>query len=206
MSSFEKTETEETVNCLLMKVYHPFQAEKRVFHAIPLFKKDRFKTDEVIKFGRDNGSCRYVLSDARVSRIQFALQLFRHPDSSELCFEIKNLSRRTKLLLNNMELDYLNKTELPRKCILRFGEFQILVEREDGESLDYFETCFELAQRSLLQEMLFVPLLQPIPENGVSQSEISLTLSSKTLTPIEVDENEEVDIKEEDANFNHLKS
>ncbi|XP_030048385.1 TRAF-interacting protein with FHA domain-containing protein A isoform X2 [Microcaecilia unicolor] len=190
MSSFEETETEETVHCLHMKIYHPFQAEKQVFRSIPLFKKDRYKTDEMVKFGRDNSSCKYVLLDNRVSRIQFALQLFRHRDSSELCFEIKNLSRRTKLLVDNMELDYLNKTELPYKCILRFGDYQILVEREGGESLDYFEICFELAARSLLQEMLYVPCLQPIPENGYVKPDTSLPWSSNTLTPIEVDESE----------------
>ncbi|XP_029452074.1 TRAF-interacting protein with FHA domain-containing protein A [Rhinatrema bivittatum] len=191
MTSLEITETEETVPCLHMKVYHPFQAEKQVFHSIPFFKKDRLKADEVVKFGRDNGSCRYILWDSRVSRIQFALQLFRPSNSSELCFEIKNLSRRARLFVDNMELDYLNKTELPPKCMLRFGDYQILAEREDGESLEYFEICFELAQVSVMQEMLFVPSLVPIPENGVVTSMHSPVSSQcSTLTPIEVDENE----------------
>ncbi|XP_069487078.1 TRAF-interacting protein with FHA domain-containing protein A-like [Ambystoma mexicanum] len=199
MATFDETETEEMLACIRMKVYHPHHNDKQVFRSISLFKRQKHKTDEVVSFGRDIKTCTYVLWDARASRVQFALQAFRQFNSSELSFEIKNMSRKTKLILDNMELSYLNKMELPSKCMLRFGDFQFLVEREAGESLEYFETYFELTPTSPLQEILIAPSLQPIPEQGITSPRLSLSPSpslnsswhfSRAETAEEVDENE----------------
>ncbi|XP_074849528.1 TRAF-interacting protein with FHA domain-containing protein A isoform X2 [Carettochelys insculpta] len=185
MTSFEDTETEETVTCLYITLYHPCQEEKQVFRSLKFNKREQLRADEVAKFGRDSNVCHYNLMDSRVSRVQFALQFFRRLNSSELGFEIKNMSKKTKLIVENVELDYLNKIDLPWKCIIRFGDYQLLMERRDGESVNYFETHFELAQASLLQER-HLPSLQPIPEYGISPS----LLHSQEVKPVEVDEND----------------
>lgn len=191
MASFEETETEEKLTCIRMKVYHPLHAEKQVFRSISFFRLKKHKTDEAITFGRDIKTCSYVLWDARASRVQFALQVFRYFNSSEISFEIKNMSRKTKLLVDNVELNYLNKMELPSKCMIRFGDFQFLVEQEPGDSVEYFETYFELTPTSPLQEVLITPSLQPIPESGIlTCGPMSSFHFSRAETAEEVDENE----------------
>ncbi|XP_067400768.1 TRAF-interacting protein with FHA domain-containing protein A [Emydura macquarii macquarii] len=184
MSSFEEADTEETKTCLYVALYHPCQEEKQVFRGLNIHKREQLRADEVAKFGRDCNMCHYNLMDSRVSRVQFTLQFFRQLNSSEPGFEIKNMSKKTKLIVDNVELDYLNKIDLPRKCIIRFGDYQFLMHRQDGESVDYFETCFELAQVSLLQERQ-MPLLQPIPECGISS-----LLYSQGVKPVEIDESD----------------
>uniref|UniRef100_A0A8C8RSS2 TRAF-interacting protein with FHA domain-containing protein A n=1 Tax=Pelusios castaneus TaxID=367368 RepID=A0A8C8RSS2_9SAUR len=183
MSSFEEAETEETITCLHVTLYHPCQEEKQVFQHLNFHRREKRRADEVAKFGRDRNICYYNLMDSRVSRVQFTLQFFRQLNSSEFGFEIKNMSKKTKLIVDNVELDYLNKIDLPRKCIIRFGDYQFLMLRQDGESVDYFETCLELAQASLLQER-HLPSLQPIPECGNS------SFYSQGVKPIEIDEND----------------
>uniref|UniRef100_A0A8D0HEL1 TRAF-interacting protein with FHA domain-containing protein A n=1 Tax=Sphenodon punctatus TaxID=8508 RepID=A0A8D0HEL1_SPHPU len=166
MSSFEEADTEETITCLQMMMYHPCQAEKQVFRGLKFYKRERFRVDELVKFGRDVSICHYNLMDSKVSRIQFTLHFFQHFTNLELCFEIKNMSKKTKLIVDNVELGYLNKMELPCKCIIRFGDYQILMMKERGQSVDNFETFFELSQVSLLQET-HVSSLVPIPEYGI---------------------------------------
>ncbi|NWV04189.1 TIFA protein, partial [Ptilonorhynchus violaceus] len=188
MTSFEEAETQETVTCLHLTFYHPCQEEKMMFRCLNFHKREQVRADEVAKFGRDSNICHYNLMDARVSRIQFSLQFYRRLHTSEYCFEIKNLSKKTKLTVNQTELDYLNKIDLPWKCIICFGDYQILAEVQEGESLDYFETHLHLAEAPILQERCLpcLPPLQPIPENGISSSFIL----SQGKSPIEIDENE----------------
>ncbi|XP_006271593.1 TRAF-interacting protein with FHA domain-containing protein A [Alligator mississippiensis] len=188
MASFEEAETEETVTCLHMMFYHPFQQEKQVFRHLNFYKREQLRADEVAKFGRDGNICHYILVDARVSRIQFSLQLFRKLSGSELCFEIKNTSKRTKLTVNNLELGYLNKIDLPLKCMVGFGDYQILMHVQEGESVDFFETFLELSQVSLLQEQ-YLPSLQPISEHGISPLFYSQAINP-VEKPVEMDENE----------------
>ncbi|XP_078533759.1 TRAF-interacting protein with FHA domain-containing protein A-like [Lissotriton helveticus] len=166
MATFEDAETEETMACITMKMYHPQNIEKQVFRAIPFLCKQKHKTEKSPTFGRNINTCSYALWDEHASRVQFLLQAFKHLDSSDISFEIKNMSRKTKLWVGNVELNYLNKMELPSKCMIRFGDFQFLVEQEPGDSVEYFEIYFELAPTSLLQEVLIAPSLQPIPEHG----------------------------------------
>lgn len=79
------------------------------------------------------------------------------------------MSRRTSLLVYSMELGYLNKVELPYRCMIHFGEYQLLVEKEDGESLEFFKTLFMMSPRPLLQEQ-GRPAGKPTPELCMSLS------------------------------------
>ncbi|NWX21113.1 TIFA protein, partial [Aegotheles bennettii] len=185
MTSLEEAETEETVTCLHMTFYHPCQEDKMMFRGLNFRKREQVRADEVAKFGRDSNVCRYKLMDTRVSRIQFSLQLYRKLNSTEYCFEIKNMSKKTKLTVGQTELGYLNKIDLPWKCTICFGDYQILAEIQEGESNDYFETHLHLADVPILQERC-LPSLQPIPENGISSS----SSPSQDKNPIELDENE----------------
>ncbi|XP_009318691.1 PREDICTED: TRAF-interacting protein with FHA domain-containing protein A [Pygoscelis adeliae] len=185
MSSFEEAETEETVTCLHMTFYHPCQDNKMMFRCLNFCKREQVRADEMAKFGRDSNVCRYNLMDTRVSRIQFSLQFYRKLNSSQFSFEIKNMSKKTKLIVDRTELGYLNKIDLPLKCIICFGDYQILAEVQEGESVDYFETHLHLAEVPILQERR-LPSLQPIPENGISSS----LFPSQGKSPIEIDENE----------------
>lgn len=188
MTSFEEAETEETVTCLHLTFYHPCQDEKMMFRCLNFCKREQVRADETAKFGRDSSVCRYNLMDTRVFRIQFSLQFFRKLHTSEYSFEIKNLSKKTKLTVNQTELGYLNKIDLPWKCIICFGDYQILAEIQEGESMDYFETHLHLAEAPILQEECLpcLPSLQPIPEKGISPS----FFLSQGKSPKEIDENE----------------
>ncbi|XP_064005847.1 TRAF-interacting protein with FHA domain-containing protein A [Pogoniulus pusillus] len=185
MISQEEAETEETVTCLHMTFYHPCQEDKMMFRCLNFCKREQVRADEMAKFGRDSNICHYNLLDTRVSRIQFSLQFYRKLHSSESCFEIKNMSKKTKLIVDKTELGYLNKIDLPWKCIICFGDYQILAEIQEGEAMDYFETHLHLAQVPILQERC-LPSPQPVPESGFSSS----SMSSQDKNPIEIDENE----------------
>ncbi|XP_059699596.1 TRAF-interacting protein with FHA domain-containing protein A isoform X2 [Haemorhous mexicanus] len=185
MSSFEEAETEETVTCLHLTFYHPGQAEKMMFRCLNFCQRQQLRADDTAKFGRDSSLCHYSLVDTRVSRIQFSLQFYRKLHTSEYAFEIKNLSKKTKLTVNQTELGYLNKIDLPWRCIICFGDYQILAEIQEGEAMDYFETHLHLAEAPILQERC-LPSLQPIPENGISPS----FPLSQGKSPTEIDENE----------------
>ncbi|NXO65451.1 TIFA protein, partial [Phainopepla nitens] len=185
MTSLEEAETEETVTCLHLTFYHPGQEERMMFRCLNFGKRERVRADDAAKFGRDSSVCRYNLVDARVSRVQFSLHFYRKLHASECGFEIKNLSKKTKLTVSQTELGYLNKIDLPCKCIICFGDYQILAEIQEGESMDYFETHLHLAEAPVLQERC-LPSLQPIPENAISPSFIL----SQGKSPTEIDENE----------------
>lgn len=184
MLSFEDADTEETVTCLQMTVYHPSQQQSGIFKSIRFCNKEKFPSIEVVRFGRNSNVCRYIFQDKQVSRVQFALQPFKQFNSSVLSFEIKNMSKKTSLMVDNQELGYLNKMDLPYKCMLRFGEYQLLLEKEDGESVESFETQFILSPRPLLQENNW-PTQSPIPEDGGYSS----YFTHRTF-PTEMDENE----------------
>ncbi|XP_045393447.1 TRAF-interacting protein with FHA domain-containing protein A [Lemur catta] len=184
MASFEDADTEETVTCLRMTVYHPGQLESGIFQSINFGSRQKLPSSAVVNFGRNSKACLYTFQDKQVSRVQFSLQLFKKFDSSVLSFEIKNMSKKTSLIVDNRELGYLNKLDLPYKCMVRFGEFQFLMEKEDGESLDYFETQLVFSSISLLQENNW-PSHTPIPEYGSYSS-----CSPQSSSPEEMDENE----------------
>ncbi|XP_006878230.1 PREDICTED: TRAF-interacting protein with FHA domain-containing protein A-like [Chrysochloris asiatica] len=184
MSSFEDADTEETVTCLQMTLYHPGQFQSGVFRSINFSNREKLPSSEVVKFGRNSNICHYTFQDKQVSRVQFSLQLFRDFNSSVLSFEIKNMSKKTSLIVDNKELGYLNKMTLPNKCMVRFSDYQFLIEKEEGESLECFEMQFIFSPRSLSQENIWEPK-KPIPENGNYSSH-----SIHGPYPIEIDENE----------------
>ncbi|XP_060103318.1 TRAF-interacting protein with FHA domain-containing protein A [Heteronotia binoei] len=172
----ENAETEETLTCLRMTLYHPDQGENQVYGDLSFSQCQRVRAHDVIIFGRDSNVCHFNLTDGRVSRIQFALQVFRLFNSTEFGFEIKNLSKKVNIIVNNVELSYLNKVDLPENSIVCFGDYEILMEKQRGRSEDYFEICFELASASLSLDRN-VSFHQSIPESGIS-------------APTEMDENE----------------
>ncbi|NWQ72977.1 TIFA protein, partial [Columbina picui] len=185
MISFEEADTEEKITCLHMTFYHPCQKDQMMFSCLNFCRPEQVRADEVAKFGRDSNVCHYNLMDTRVSRIQFSLQFYRKLNSSECCFEIKNMSKKTKLMVDQTELGYLNKIDLPWKCVILFGDYQILAETQEGASMDYFETYLHLSKVPILQERC-LPSLQPIPETGIS----SPSFPSQGKSPTEIDENE----------------
>ncbi|XP_078399000.1 TRAF-interacting protein with FHA domain-containing protein A [Cetorhinus maximus] len=182
---FENDDTEETVTCLNINVYHP---QAKVFKSLDYTEKQKYRAEEMIKFGRDSKICNFPLIDKRVSRLQFAIQAFRHSESSELCFEIKNTSLKTKLYINNEILDHLNKIELPRKCILRFGEYQFYLEKYDGEAREYFESFIKLSLVPFCQETNVETL--PNPEIGIWKIVDAPAPQCQFQTAVETDENE----------------
>ncbi|XP_062902444.1 TRAF-interacting protein with FHA domain-containing protein A [Mobula hypostoma] len=182
--SFETDETEETITCLHIRVYHP---QASVFRSLNFNEKQKHRGEESIKFGRDSKVCQFPLLDKRASRIQFVLQSFRHADSSELCFEIKNASLRTLLSVNGIALDHLNRIDLPNKCILRFGEFQFYLEKESGEDKEHFEVKFNLSLVPFCQEGTVETLSHPVTESGVLNVPVTLHQSQSA---VETDENE----------------
>ncbi|MBN3315469.1 TIFA protein, partial [Atractosteus spatula] len=121
MASFEDAETEETLTCLRIQVYHPHQSAKDVFRHLQFHRKLRYRAEGTVLFGRDAKACDVAFYDARVSRSQFALQAFRSFDRSELCFEIKHVSKRGSMAVNGLALQHLHKVELPEKA-LEVGE------------------------------------------------------------------------------------
>ncbi|XP_073428050.1 TRAF-interacting protein with FHA domain-containing protein A [Dendrobates tinctorius] len=178
--------TEQTLTCLHMKMYHPNQHDPRIFSAIDLCRRQEIKAEDVVLFGRDINSCKFKLLHSKVSRMQFGLQFFKPLNSSTTSFEIKNLSKKTKLNVDGLELDYLNKVELPPKCIIRFGDFQMLMENEAGESEDKFAIYCDVSRFSLVQEIGH-PVMMAIPENGPLNYQPSIP---STPPPVEVDEND----------------
>lgn len=184
MSGFEDADTEETLTCLRVTAYHPGQMQTGVFQSIRFHNKEKRPSCEVLRFGRNSNICQYIFQDKQVSRVQFSLQLFKKFDSSVLSFEIKNMSKKTSLIVDNKELGYLNKMDLPYKCMVRFGDYQFLIEKEEGESLEFFEVLFMMSPRSLLQEHNW-PAHPPVPE----YSSVSSCSTGSTF-PIEMDENE----------------
>ncbi|XP_054419748.1 TRAF-interacting protein with FHA domain-containing protein A [Pteronotus mesoamericanus] len=182
MSSFEDADTEETLTCLRVTAYHPGQMHTGVFQSIRFHSREKWPSCEAVKFGRNSNICHYIFQDKQVSRVQFSLQLFKKFGSSVLSFEIKNMSKKTSLIVDNKELGYLNKMDLPYKCMVRFGDYQFLIEKEDGESLELFEVLFTMSPRPLLQESSW-PAHTPVPEyTGFS------SCSTKSTSPVESDE------------------
>ncbi|XP_068137489.1 TRAF-interacting protein with FHA domain-containing protein A [Hyperolius riggenbachi] len=186
-------DTEQTLKCLHVKMYHPHNRhDKRIFSAFNLGRKEEVKAEEAAVFGRDVNVCRFKLLNSKASRLQFMFQYFKPLHSSSMAFEIKNLSKKTKLHVDGVELDYLNKVDLPDKCMINFGDFQMLLETEDGESEDLYAICCEVSQTPLVQD-INGPVMVGISETGqqYSQASTCLYLSvPSTPPPVEVDEND----------------
>ncbi|XP_051897740.1 TRAF-interacting protein with FHA domain-containing protein A [Pristis pectinata] len=181
--SFETTETEEMITSLHIKVYHP---QASVFKSLNFNEKQKYRAEESIKFGRDSRVCHFPLLDKRASRIQFEIQSFRHNDSSELCFEIKNISLKTRLNVNGAVLDHLNRIDLPKKCILQFSEFQFYLEKDDGEAREHFEIDLNLSLVPFCQEAIVETLSHPVAESGILNIPVT---QCQFQSAVETDEN-----------------
>uniref|UniRef100_A0A3P9BIQ7 TRAF-interacting protein with FHA domain-containing protein A n=1 Tax=Maylandia zebra TaxID=106582 RepID=A0A3P9BIQ7_9CICH len=130
--------------CLQIKLYHPQQSCKGFYGRLPLGARRRHTADDPLRLGRDTETCAYVLLDPRVSRKQLALYAYHIPQSSEMLFTIQNLSQRGRLSVNTSALGYLERMDLPYKALIRFGEYEILIIRESGETKANFEVEFEV--------------------------------------------------------------
>ncbi|XP_005397160.1 PREDICTED: TRAF-interacting protein with FHA domain-containing protein A isoform X2 [Chinchilla lanigera] len=119
MSNFEDADTEETVTCLQLTVYHPGHLQRGIFQSINFSKREKLPSSEVVKFGRNSTICHYIFQDKQASRVQFSLHPFRQFNSCILSFEIKNLSKKTILIVDSQELGYLNKMDLPYRPLLQ---------------------------------------------------------------------------------------
>ncbi|XP_077332869.1 TRAF-interacting protein with FHA domain-containing protein A isoform X1 [Lithobates pipiens] len=182
-------DTEQTLTCLHLKMYHPLlQHDPRIFSAIHLGRKEELRAEDPAIFGRD--VCKFKLLNTKVSRLQFEFNFFKPLHSSKMAFEIKNLSKRAKLYVDGLELSYLNKVDLPPKFMIRFGDFQILAETEEGESEEKYNICCEVSRYSLVQDVS-APMVG-ISETGVLNSPTSLhsTICCNSPPPVEVDEND----------------
>ncbi|XP_060682629.1 TRAF-interacting protein with FHA domain-containing protein A isoform X2 [Hemiscyllium ocellatum] len=161
-----------------------------VFTSLNYAGKQKYRVEEMVMFGRDSKVCHFPLMDKRASRMQFIIQAFRHSESSELCFEIKNTSLKSKLSVNNISLDHLNKIDLPRKCILRFGEYQFYLEKDDGEDREHFEIFIKLSLVPFCQEVSMETLTRPVPEIGALKFMDIPVPQYQFQTAVESDENE----------------
>lgn len=184
---FETATTEETITSLHISIYHPQAA---VFKSLNFNEKQKFRVDESIKFGRETKICYFPLVDRRASRIQFAIQAFRHSDSSELYFEVKNTSVRTPLSVNGIVLGHLNRIDLPRNCILQFGEYQFHLEKDNGEDREHFEILLTLSLVPFCQEPIVETLPLPVSESGISNDLNMPTAQCHFKSAVETDENE----------------
>ncbi|XP_064181636.1 TRAF-interacting protein with FHA domain-containing protein A isoform X1 [Anguilla rostrata] len=147
------SETEEYLTCLHVQLYHPKQADGRVYALMPLNRRQKHPAEEPLRLGRDEESCTFILADQRVSRKHLSIQAFRSPRCSELLFQVQNLSRRGFLSVNGARLEYLHWAELPGKALVRFGDHQLLVRREPGDGLGAFEVEFCVSPAPPCQEL-----------------------------------------------------
>lgn len=145
MNVSQTMETEEALlPCIHIRIYHPQQSHRGLYGLLPLGTRSTHAADDPLRLGRDNGACTFALVDARVSRKQLALHAYRTPHCADTLFTIQNLSQRSRLFVNSSALDYLERTDLPDKALVRFGEYEMLIERESGEAKASFEVEFEV--------------------------------------------------------------
>lgn len=145
VSQSQTIETEEDLlPCLHMRLYHPQQSHRNLYGLLPLDTRSRHAADDPLTLGRDGSTCTFAILDPRVSRKQLALHAYRTPHCADTLFTIQNLSRRGQLSVNSSALGFLEKTELPDKALVRFGHYELLIEREFGEAQASFEVGFEV--------------------------------------------------------------
>lgn len=187
MNVSQTVETEEDLlTCLHIKFYHPQQSCKGLYGLLPLGTRSKLSADDPLRLGRDAQTCTFALADLRVSRKQLAIHAFRTPQSPDMLFSIQNLSQRGRLSVNGSSLGYLERTDLPDKALIRFGEYEILIIRESGEAKASFEVEFEVLTVPPSRETCTcVPSMTPVMDTCAMNSfpgELS------ELGPLETDE------------------
>ncbi|KAK9524517.1 hypothetical protein VZT92_016906 [Zoarces viviparus] len=168
MNVSQTMETEEDLlTCLHIKLHHPQQSCKGLYGLLPLGTRSRHSADDPLRLGRDAQACTFALVDVRVSRKQLALHAYRTAQSPDMLFTIQNLSQRGRLSVNSSELGYLERTDLPDKALVRFGEYEMLIIRESGEAKGSFEVDFEvLAVPPSRETCTGEPSTIPVVETG----------------------------------------
>ncbi|XP_026208441.1 TRAF-interacting protein with FHA domain-containing protein A [Anabas testudineus] len=189
MNVSQTMETEEDfLTCLHIKFYHPQQSCRGLYGLLPLGKRSVHSADDPLKLGRDNQACTYSLADPRVSRKQLALQAYRKPGSQDMLFSIQNLSQRGRLSVNSSALGYLERTDLPDKALIRFGEYEMLIIRESGEAKVTFEVEFEVLTAPPSRETcMCVPSMTPVMDTGSGVMN-GFPTAVRALGPLETDE------------------
>ncbi|XP_051869669.1 TRAF-interacting protein with FHA domain-containing protein A-like [Pristis pectinata] len=142
MDSVSDSLTQENVPCLFISVCHPGEKEEDVFSFVKFNEPRTYEAHEIVTFGRKN-TCNVQLNHGRASRLQFQIEAFLTADSSELQFEIKNLSNRFTLSINGHKLSYLQKQLLPGKSVIQFTDFQFYLEQGGGDSVSKFEVVIK---------------------------------------------------------------
>lgn len=190
MSVSQTLETEEDLlTCLHIKFYNPHQSSKGLYGLLPVGNKSKHSADDPLRLGRDAQSCTYALVDGRVSRKQLALHAYRTPQSPDMLFTIQNLSQKGRLSVNSSVLGYLERTDLPDKALIRFGEYEVLIIRESGEAKGSFEVDFEvLAVPPSRETCTCVPGVAPVMESGPYVNSLLGELRVGLLGPLESDE------------------
>ncbi|XP_063043574.1 TRAF-interacting protein with FHA domain-containing protein A [Engraulis encrasicolus] len=152
MAVCQSSETDELLTCLRVQLYHP--EPHSLFANLPMNQRLRREAEDPLRLGRTAGACEFILNDNRVSRKQLSLQAFRRPGSTEMRFNVQNLSRRKPgLQVNGIDVGYLNIAELPDKALVRFGRYELLILREVGDCESHFEVLFEWRGVPPSQEM-----------------------------------------------------
>ncbi|KAM3857830.1 TRAF-interacting protein with FHA domain-containing protein A [Diretmus argenteus] len=187
MEVSQTMETEEDlVTCLHIKLYHPQQSTQGLFRLLPVGNKHKHPADDPLRLGRDAQACTFPLADPRVSRKQLAFQAYRTPRGPDMLFAVQNLSQKGRVTVDGSVLGYLERTDLPGKALIRFGEYEMLVVRESGEAKGSFEVEFEvLAVPPSRETGVGVPSMTPVLETGSTNY---LPTELRILVPSETDE------------------
>lgn len=185
MAVSQTDETEELLTCLRLQVYHP--EPQNILTSLPMNQRLKQEAEDPVRLGRAADACPFVLNDSKVSRKQLALTAFRTPDSTEMHFNVQNLSRKSRLQVNGFELGHLVGAELPNKALIRFGRYELLVVREPGDCETHFEVLFEWRNVPPSQEMgVGVAKTLPVMDSGG----VTLSWREPTNIPSESDENQ----------------
>ncbi|KAM9424633.1 TRAF-interacting protein with FHA domain-containing protein A [Pholidichthys leucotaenia] len=189
MDAFQTIETEEDLlTCLHIKFYHPQQCSKGFYVSLPLGSRERHSADDPLRLGRDAQACTYTLKDARVSRKQLGIHAYYTAQNPDMLFSIQNLSQRAKLTVNGSALGYLERTDLPDKALIRFGEYEMLIIREPGEAKASFEVEFEVLKVPPSRETCTCELSGTPVMDTESHMINHISAEFSALGPLETDE------------------
>ncbi|XP_075999933.1 TRAF-interacting protein with FHA domain-containing protein A [Genypterus blacodes] len=169
MDVSQTMETEEDLlTCLHIKLYHPKQTSQALYRLLPLGNRKQYSAEDPLKLGRDAQACALALVDPRVSRKNLALQAYRTPQSKDMLFTLQNLSQKGQMSVNGSVLGYLERMDLPDKALIRFGEYEVMIIRENGEAKGMFEVDLEVLACSPSRETgVCLPCMTPVMDTCI---------------------------------------
>ncbi|KAM4611812.1 TRAF-interacting protein with FHA domain-containing protein A [Polymixia lowei] len=191
MEVFQTLETEEDLmTCLHIKLYHPQQSSQGLYRLLPVGNRQKHQADDPLRLGRDAQACTFSLADPRVSRKQLAFQAYRIPQNPGMFFTVQNLSQKGQVSVNGSVLGYLERLDLQDKDLIRFGAYEMLILREQGEAKGSFEVEFEvLAVPPSRETGIGLPSKTPIKDTGSCQCVTSsFPAELRSQGPLENDE------------------